>query len=522
MSFINPIELLGLQEHDVSAISADVVKKARRKLLAEIELSENSQFEFKGQSLTRSDCERAIDELENTDKKEFYHYLTKNIALNDFLTAGDERIFESFGIDSIYSLPAFITFISPYVVPRFDRSLYQAFANGRAEHMRAILRTQVLIETSNVQAAYKLLTVELESRTQAVREIANAIKENRYSDDPAALMAYIAQQFPADTINALPVYFQGLVQKAADTINVLAVHIWNAYRLPAISKELTDHVLTFEADNVHLPKYKANLVLYTNKSEALAHAPELHEWYARQTEIEVLYKGLKNKTIAPHQVAAKVNDLIDIDAINALPLFANEVRERTAFLIREVAVNSWNLGGDINAALVLIDKAFRVNNSNDFRFDILGQKKALEKIKEDTRAQNLCWFCQEREGEATKGRDVTLYKEISRGGGEVKYQHITLRIPRCYSCEEIHSNRMLQLLMVRISAGLLALLVLVLFRKNIVVTLLLMAAVYSGIEYFFYRRFKEYGIRSISSSSVGEHPEVNKYIRQGWGFYKPT
>jgi len=522
MIFINPVELLGLQEYEVSAISPDVVKKAKRKVLAEIELSETNQLEFKGFLLTRSDCERAIDELDNADKKEFYHYLCRNGPLNDFLTTGDARLFESFVIDSIYSLPAFVTFISPYVVPRFDRSLYQAFVNGQAERIRAILRTQVLMETSAIQAAYKSLTVELENRTQAAGEISTAIKDNKYTEDLTALTTYIARQFPVDTINALPVYFQAQVQKAADTINLMAVYIWNECRLPTISKELTDHVLAFEAVNVHKSQYKANVELYIDKCAALTHAPELYDWIARQAEIELLYRGLKNKTTTPQQIAARVSDLINVDAMNALPLFANEVRERIAFLIREMAVSTWNLNGDINAALVLIDKAFRINNSNELRFDILGQKKTLEKIKEDARVQNLCWFCEERECDSAKSRDVPLFQKLDRQDNQVRYQKIIYHVLRCSDCEEVHVNVKMQLLTARVIAILAALMVPVMLNSFMIPLISVVIAVYVGAEFYFSRKLKQHGIKSASRASVEQHPEIQKYIRQGWSLDQPT
>ena len=522
MNFINPIELLGLRGHDVSAISVDLVRKAKRKVLAEIELSENNLLEFNGLSLTRSDCERVIDELENADRREFYHYLSSNLALNNFLTTGDERIFESFTIDSIYSLPAFVSFISPYAVAGFDKSLHKAFTGGQAETMRAILRTQVLIEASAIPLSYKSISIELENRTKAVQEISDAIKENRYSEDPAVLPACILQQFPSAAINALPVYFQGLVQKAADTINILAIYIWHQYRLPAISKVITDHILTFEAENVNQSKYKTNLELYTDKSEALANAPQLYAWIEKQSEIEQLYKGLKNKTIETKQIAARINELINVEAINTLPLFANEVRARIAFRIREIAVNSWNLNNDIDTALVLIDKAFRINNSNEQRFDILGQKKALEKIKEDARAQNLCWFCEEQEGDATKSRDVTLFQELGRSGGQVKYQKIIVHVPRCRDCEEIHVNIKMQLLMVRVIAVLAALMVLVMFSGFMIALLFIVVAAYTGAELYFRNKMKQHNIKSASGASVAQHPEIQKYIGQGWSLVQPT
>src|SRR5690606_18642466 len=135
-------------------------------LIADIELSEAGHLNYKGQSITKSDCERAINDLENNEKKEFYSYLTTNKALNDYLTSGDERIFRQFHQDSIFKLPEFINFISPYFTNRFERSLIQAFNSQDEELLGLILRTQVLISKSDINNGFRAVSKEIEHRIQ--------------------------------------------------------------------------------------------------------------------------------------------------------------------------------------------------------------------------------------------------------------------------------------------------------------------------------------------------------------------
>ena len=71
MSFINPIEILNLKSTDVDSIDNNLIKKAKRVLFADIDLSDNLHIEYKGLSLSKSDCETAINELESKDKIEF-------------------------------------------------------------------------------------------------------------------------------------------------------------------------------------------------------------------------------------------------------------------------------------------------------------------------------------------------------------------------------------------------------------------------------------------------------------------
>jgi hypothetical protein len=93
--YVNPIEILGLSNAtDTTSIDNEIVKKAKRKLFADIDLSDNGVFEYYGLQLTKGNCEKAIDELTNNDYKEFYLYLANNKPLNEFLASGKNCNFQ--------------------------------------------------------------------------------------------------------------------------------------------------------------------------------------------------------------------------------------------------------------------------------------------------------------------------------------------------------------------------------------------------------------------------------------------
>ena len=73
MQYINPVEILQLSYvADSSQIDSDTIKKAKRRLFADIDLSDDGHFNYYGLKLSKGDGERAIDELSNKDFKEFY------------------------------------------------------------------------------------------------------------------------------------------------------------------------------------------------------------------------------------------------------------------------------------------------------------------------------------------------------------------------------------------------------------------------------------------------------------------
>ncbi len=68
MIYINPIEILELKDKEVNEIDSSIIKKSKRRLFADIDLSDSGFYEYNGQKLTKSDCEKAIDELEDNEE----------------------------------------------------------------------------------------------------------------------------------------------------------------------------------------------------------------------------------------------------------------------------------------------------------------------------------------------------------------------------------------------------------------------------------------------------------------------
>lgn len=129
MVYVNPIEILELNDTEVQDIDSSLVKKAKRRLFADIDLSDNGHYDYHGQDLTKSDCERAIGELEDKEKIEFYSHLASNFELNSFLANGRSELLNNLKQESIYKLPAFVNFISPFFASKIDLVLLKSFQN---------------------------------------------------------------------------------------------------------------------------------------------------------------------------------------------------------------------------------------------------------------------------------------------------------------------------------------------------------------------------------------------------------
>ena len=183
MVYINPIEILELNDTEVQDIDSSLVKKAKRRLFADIDLSDNGHYHYHGQDLTKSDCERAIEELEDKEKIEFYSHLASNFELNTFLANGRSELLNNLKQESIYKLPAFVNFISPFFASKIDLVLLKSFQTKNFELFSSALRAENLISKDNLNKAYKSLSNEIQHRIGETDKLTKEIKEEIYPEN---------------------------------------------------------------------------------------------------------------------------------------------------------------------------------------------------------------------------------------------------------------------------------------------------------------------------------------------------
>jgi hypothetical protein len=260
--FINPIELLELQSYSASTISGTLIKKQKRKLFADIDLSDNGLFDYKGIELTKADCEKAIEDLENPDYLEFYLYLANdNQPLNDLLVNGDEGFFTGFKEESIYKLPEFVNFISPYFVPHFDKSLSHAVKHESLVDVQNILQTQNLINLSEQNTAFKSTSIIISDNINEIKEATEMIKNDEtawITANISGLTSSVKRWAPVNILNILPKYFQSQINKAADEINQLQLAIWKKLDKSYTCQVLLEHLLKLNIESVYKQQFEKN------------------------------------------------------------------------------------------------------------------------------------------------------------------------------------------------------------------------------------------------------------------------
>lgn len=300
MVYINPIEILELNDEDVNSIDSNVIRKAKRKLFAEIDLSDDGLFDYYKQKITKSDCERAIDELENSNKFEFYYHLATNHVLNSFLANGNTEFLVKPKQESIYKLPEFINFISPYFTKKIDSLLLKAFQNKDLELFSSTIRINYLIAKEDFTNAYKSLSNEIEQRIIETDKLTADIKEGEsaFSDENIeSIFNIVADKFPIEFLNKLPLYFQSQINKIATSINYLQLNIWNEFDSITVSLKLLEHLLSLNIESVTKPTFEKNFEIVKKAYEKKKEQEKLQQHIEKLFVLLNLFES-KAKTIA--------------------------------------------------------------------------------------------------------------------------------------------------------------------------------------------------------------------------------
>lgn len=386
--YVNPIEILGLSNAtDTSSIDNEIIKKAKRKLFADIDLSDNGVFEYYGVQLTKGNCEKAIDELTNNDFKEFYLYLANNKLLNEFLASGNEAIFENFKQDSIFKLPEFVKFISPYFAPRFDKALLLAFENDNAVLTTAILKTSSLISQTDLNSAFKSVSNNIQNKIAEIDKITKEIKneESVYDeDDIEDVVQIVKEHFPTNTLNCLPQYFQSQILKVANSINYLSNSIWDAFDSTQVPNDLTEYLLTLNIGGLDRPTFENNFKIINKKNneriEQAKNAPLLKKWAVTLINLNHVAAEIERKKLTPKAAFVSIS-AVSIEKLNAIPPFGDEIRSSIAHIIRGISISMWNVHKDIDTAIKTIIIATTIDLPPDQIAKLIADVSKLQELK---------------------------------------------------------------------------------------------------------------------------------------------
>ncbi|MEQ9466451.1 MAG: hypothetical protein RLN88_03515 [Ekhidna sp.] len=533
MVYINPIEILELKGVDVNEIDSSRIKKQKRILIADIELSDHGYLSYNGQNLTKSDCERSIEELEDRNKLEFYSHLASNLELNAFLANGNHELLKKLKQESIYKLPEFVDFVSPYFSTKIDSILLKSFQNRDLELFTAALRSDYLIAGNDLNNAYRGLSNEIDSRIAQTDKLTKEIKDeiSDYDEDNIRdIIEIVEQNFPIDFLNKLPSYFQSQINKVAASINFLQIQIWNEFSNTTVPLKLLEHLLDLNIESVSKPTFQKNYNIVKKKHEERIaqekNAPLIKEWAKILISIQNKVEEVENDTISSTSALSFVKTSFKLDTLNSLPNFANEIRTQIAYSIRSISIASWNKQNDINSALALIRYALSIHVNEDVKIKFQQDETELKNLEEKYKGILVCFFCDKNPPVSGSELNTTIYKETNRTyfPRRVQYSYSEVSIPRCSNCKEIHSKgRSIYYV------SLIGLLILgVIIGAATEGEHFIIGGIIGGFVGWIVgnaiegNQSKNQGIKDASESTLSQHPILSERIKSGWTFSQPS
>ena len=236
MNYINPYELLNLSSTTLSDIDSAKIRKAKTALYHQIDLtiSENNSIghiDYRGIHLTKADCIKTIDDLDDKNKKEFHFFIYQNKTLNDFLCSGNISFFDNYKIESIYSLPEFIDFISPYFSEQYNKRLSDYFEKWNISSTTKMLSISPLVNTEYLDKSYNNVRVFIRTIIDEIKDLREGIEKDEElinSDSFDDVYSLITKSINSKLVNLLPhAQFQSLRNTLGNTIQYLAVIVHN-------------------------------------------------------------------------------------------------------------------------------------------------------------------------------------------------------------------------------------------------------------------------------------------------------
>lgn len=248
MTWINPVELLRLENQDPEKIDEPAIVQAWRRLVGE---EEGKPVAYRRQTLAKEQAMEAIRELDDPARIQYYHRLCQYPELNNFL-AGDcfARIEEEALKNEFVAGPA-----ARQLQQAYDEHLKEALETDRASAFAAFAEQIEKGDEGFQNVVFRGKSKEyLQERLSAVQQLAEKLEQGAVEESRVSLgqLSFLREQVSVDALNALPARFAGIRDAFAETLirMVEALRVEN----PTLALGVARHARRLRADKAIMEK----------------------------------------------------------------------------------------------------------------------------------------------------------------------------------------------------------------------------------------------------------------------------
>ncbi|MEZ4776680.1 MAG: hypothetical protein R3D00_26125 [Bacteroidia bacterium] len=229
MQYINPLSILNLEPAALSnGLDQTMLKREKKRLLAEFELHNTPTIVLRGKEISKSDVLRVFDMLSTDTERSHHLRIFQNPKLLTFLEEASLEYFYSGDIVLLASFPSdFLAFIAPYFAEQYNRRLFHAFRQRDWEEINVLCAHPIAIPVSFFALAYKDTFRHIHTLVTDIETLASQISAG---EAPDGRVQEICDELLVTSINHLPDYFTDVRDKYGQALEILALSVFNTHR----------------------------------------------------------------------------------------------------------------------------------------------------------------------------------------------------------------------------------------------------------------------------------------------------
>jgi hypothetical protein len=226
MPYSSPFTTLGVE--DIGHISdKNALNLAKKKLLAEIDLS-NTQTILRGKrEMTKDDVLKAFDTIGSINNWQYHRAIANDKVLLNFLENYKLEKDQQFMDMDIYDKDDFIEFISPYFSEAYEKTLVYALDHRQPKRLENLIYGNSFLGTDmDLEMIWTRTEQKIQDKISVIDDIADQIERGAQFPD-AELLDYTSKQM-IECLNKLPSgQFDWIRDNYGIALYNLSANMWN-------------------------------------------------------------------------------------------------------------------------------------------------------------------------------------------------------------------------------------------------------------------------------------------------------
>ncbi|MBC7863134.1 MAG: hypothetical protein IAF38_09180 [Bacteroidia bacterium] len=267
MYYVSPFTLLGITEVSNARIERKDLQLAKKKMLAEIELSDSQTVKINEKEFNKDEILKIFEELEDEKVIEYHRIIAQDKAFILFLEKGFISDYNNLKKTPETENSDFMDFVSPYYRERFEPELNKLFKAKDFFNLTKLLKTNRFMNMSDEEACFKKVYEEINERIEKIDELNAGIRSKRLFGITVAEAVFYSRNY-LGAISLLPDFFMELRNRLAKTLIILYVEAYNVLKRPDISGEIIRNLSGLKVDDDMRAEVRRRELEYSNASES--------------------------------------------------------------------------------------------------------------------------------------------------------------------------------------------------------------------------------------------------------------